>query len=344
MKTYSIIWKTKPSQHIQIQFNMFLDENKLFVQKKQSLKDVHLKESEKPSQLASSRLLLMSDPELIQSFTMRGLAFSNHITCVTSNLAWISDENHLILTNNAGHTIKRWDYLKDRQGDHTINSNNELIYIDEEDNIMVLSNDMETPITFIESSYFLDIPTCIYWSPYTGDLLVGMLDCNAQTGKVIRYNKIGEETQIIEQDNTGEELYNHPRYITENNNGDIVVCDYGFNDNRGAVVVTEREGTHRFSYTGYPSGSKFRPRGICTDVLSHILVCDDLTRTILIISKDGQFLSNFLTKESLKYKISPYCLGYDVKTNFLWVGSNDESGVCVYRYLRPQKDLIGKDV
>lgn len=56
MKTYSIIWKTKPSQHIQIQFNMFLDENKLFVQKKQSLKDVHLKESEKPSQLASSRL------------------------------------------------------------------------------------------------------------------------------------------------------------------------------------------------------------------------------------------------------------------------------------------------
>lgn len=133
---------------------MFLDENKLFVQKKQSLKDVHLKESEKSSQLASSRLLLVSDPELIQSFTLRGFAFCNHITCVTSNLAWISDENHLILTNNVGHTIKRWDCLKDRQGDHTINSNNELIYIDEEDNIMVLSNDMETPITFIESSFF----------------------------------------------------------------------------------------------------------------------------------------------------------------------------------------------
>lgn len=323
---------------------MFLDENKLFVQKKQSLNDVHLKESEKPSQLASSRLLLMSDPELIQSFTMRGLAFCNHITCVTSNIAWISDENHLILTNNAGHSIKHWGHLKNLQGNHTINSNNELIYIVEKNNIMVLLNDMETYITFIESTDFLVIPTCIYWSPYTGELLVGMLDCNTQTGKVIRYNKIGEQTQIIQRDNTGEELYNHPRYITENNNGDIIVCDFGFDDNCGAVVVTEREGTHRFSYTGYPSGSKFRPRGICTDVLSHILVCDDLTRTILIISKDGQFLSNLLTKESLKYKISPYCLGYDVKTNFLWVGSNDESGVCVYRYLRPQKDLIGKDV
>lgn len=110
MKTYSTFLKTKPTQHILIQFNMFLDDNKLFVQKKQSLKDVHLKESEKLSQLSSSRLLLMSDPELIQSFTMRGLAFCNHITCMTSNLAWISDENHLILTNNAGHTIKRWGF------------------------------------------------------------------------------------------------------------------------------------------------------------------------------------------------------------------------------------------
>lgn len=298
----------------------------------------------KNSQLASSRLLLMSDPELIQSFTMRGLAFCNHITCMTSNRAWISDENHLILTNNAGHTIKRWGFLKDRQGDHTINSNNDLIYIDEKDNIMVLSNDTETPITFIESSNCLAIPTCIYWSPYTGDLLVGMLDYNTQTGHVIRYNQMGKETKIIHRDNTGEELYCRPRYITENNNGDIVVCDYGFDDNCGAVVVTERKGTHRFSYTGHPSGSEFQPRGICTDVLSHILVCDDLTKTIQILSQDGQFLSNLRTRKSLKYQISPYCLGYDVKTYFLWVGSNGEHDVCVYRYLLPQTNLIGKDV
>lgn len=286
----------------------------------------------------------MSDPELILSFTIRGLEFCNHITCVTSNLAWISDENHLILTNNADHTIKRLFFFKDRQGDHTINSNNELIYIDDKNNIMILSNEMETPITFIESTIFLVIPTCIIWSPYTGDLLVGMLDCNTQTGHIIRYNQIGKETQIIHRDNTGEELYNHPRYITENNNGDIGVCDYGVDDNCGAVVVTEGEGIHRFSYTGHPSGSEFQPRGICTDVLSHILVCDDLTETIQILSKDGQFLSNLRTRKSLRYEISPYCLGYDVKTNFLWVGSNGEHDVCVYRYLLPQKNLIGKDV
>uniref|UniRef100_K1QSB8 Uncharacterized protein n=1 Tax=Magallana gigas TaxID=29159 RepID=K1QSB8_MAGGI len=57
-----------------------------------------------------------------------------------------------------------------------------------------------------------------------------------------------------------------PNYITENNNGDIAVSDYD------AVVVTEREGRHRFSYTGHPAESVLRPRGICTDALSHILV------------------------------------------------------------------------
>lgn len=286
----------------------------------------------------------MSDSELIELFTMRSLAFCNHITCVTSNIAWISDGYYLILTDKTGHALKRWGFLNHRQGDHTINSNNELIYIDEKDNIMVLSNDMETTITFIESRDFTLSTMCIYWSPYTGDLLAGILDCNTKTGKVIRYNQKGKETQVIHRDNTGEELFSCPRYIAENNNGDIVVSDYGSNDNCGAVVVTERQGIHRFSYTGHPPGSELRPRGICTDVLSHILVCDDLTKTIQIISKDGQFLSNLRTGTSSIYNGSPYCLGYDVKTHLLWVGSIDESKICVYRYLQSQRELIGKDL
>lgn len=117
----------------------------------------------------------MSDPELILSFTIRGLEFCNHITCVTSNLAWISDENHLILTNNADHTIKRLFFFKDRQGDHTINSNNELIYIDDKNNIMILSNEMETPITFIESTIFFSYSNLynlvpLYWGSFGRDV------------------------------------------------------------------------------------------------------------------------------------------------------------------------------
>lgn len=151
---------------------------------------------------------------------------------------------------------------------------------------MVLSNDIATTTTFIEYTDSTWHPKCIYFSLYSGDLFVGMLDYDTMTGKVIRYNQIGKKTQIIHRDNTGEELFSCPHYIADNINGDIVVSDCGSED-CGAVEVTTREGIHRFSYTGHPSGSELRPRGICTDVMSHILVCDDFTKTIHILSKDG---------------------------------------------------------
>lgn len=114
------------------------------------------------------------------------------------------------------------------------------------------------------------------------------------------------------------------------------------------MVVKAREGKHRFSYTGHPSGSELRPRGICIDVMSHILVCDDFTKTIHILSKDGQFLSHIQTKISYGKKFSPCSLDlcYDVRTHLLLVGSDAKSYVWLYRYryLMPQKELTGKAV
>lgn len=112
--------------------------------------------------------------------------------------------------------------------------------------------------------------------------------------------------------------------------------DYG----SGAVVVTERGGRHRFSYTGHPSGSGLRPRGICTDALSHILVCDGRTNTVQMIDKDGQFLSHLLTESQEMGR--PCSLSYDVNTHRLWVGSWDNNKVCVYRYITRQDALTGK--
>uniref|UniRef100_A0A8W8LNG2 Tripartite motif-containing protein 3 n=1 Tax=Magallana gigas TaxID=29159 RepID=A0A8W8LNG2_MAGGI len=128
-------------------------------------------------------------------------------------------------------------------------------------------------------------------------------------------------------------LYRRPSYITENNNGDVVVSDSIFPS--GAVVVTERGGRHRFSYTGHPSGSGLWPWGICTDALSHILVCDD--RTVQMLNKDGQFLSHLLTKSQEMGR--PWSLSYDVNTHRLWVGSYNNNKVCVYSYIDTQDAL-----
>lgn len=135
--------------------------------------------------------------------------------------------------------------------------------------------------------------------------------------------------------NTEIKLCKYPRFITENNNGDVLVSD------SGAVVVTERGGKHRFSYTGHLSGSKIQPRGICTDELSHILVCDGYSNTVQMLDKNGQFMSHLLVKPSGIYQ--PSSLSYDVSTRLLWVGSGlYNNKLCVYRFVDRRYAFTGR--
>ncbi|XP_052692431.1 uncharacterized protein LOC128170710 [Crassostrea angulata] len=282
-------------------------------------------------------LKLTSGAELHQSLTLTGVGRCYHISCVTSDRVWVSDRNNLMLTDTTGVPLHRVEDSLSGVGSHTVNSESELIYIDRNYNINKLSKDMKTTTTFIERTDSTWGPQCVYWSPSTGDLLVGMYNYDTNTGKVTRYNQSGQLTQTIQNNNTGQGLYRIPLYITENNNGDVVVSDYSVISVSGAVVVTERGGRHRFSYTGHPSGSRLLPCGICTDPLSHILVCDGRTKTVQMINKDGQFLSHLLTTSQEMGR--PLGLSYDVNTHRLWVGSWFNNKVCVYRYITRQDAL-----
>ncbi|XP_065939209.1 uncharacterized protein [Magallana gigas] len=288
-------------------------------------------------------LKLTSGAEVHQSLTLTGVRHCHHISCVTSDRVWVSDGRYkLILTDTTGVPLHR---VKDSwsgdiftgNGLHTVNSESELIYIDRKYNINKLSKDMKTTTTFIERTDSSWRPRCVYWSPSTGDLLVGMYNDDTETGKVTRYNQSGKLTQTIQHDNTGQGLCRKPIFITENSNGDVVVSDWGSIYRSGAVVVTERGGRHRFSYTGPPSGSVLWPDGICTDALSHILVCDFRTNTVQMLDKDGQFLSHLLIRPSGIF--SPYSLSYDVNTHRLWVGSRHNKTVVIYRYITRQVAL-----
>uniref|UniRef100_K1PYF6 Uncharacterized protein n=1 Tax=Magallana gigas TaxID=29159 RepID=K1PYF6_MAGGI len=282
-------------------------------------------------------LKLMSSAEFHQSLTVADVDCCYHISCLTSDRVWVSDgRNNLILTDTTGVSLYRVEDLcsSDRytgNGLHTVNSESELIYIGRNYNINKLSKDMKTTTTFLERTDSTWRPQCVYWSLSTGDLLVGSYRKEPRTGKVTRYNQSGQITQTIQNDNTELGLYSVPNYITENNNGDVVVSDFYLGS--GAVVVTERGGRHRFSYTGHPSGSVLRPRGICTDALSHILVCDGKTETVQMLNKDGQFLSHLLTESQEMGRLRS--LNYDVNTHRLWVGSYTNK-VCVYRYIDRQ--------
>ncbi|XP_078311661.1 uncharacterized protein LOC111135302 isoform X3 [Crassostrea virginica] len=282
-------------------------------------------------------LTLMSSPVLQKSLSVTGVNNCYHISCVTPDRVWVSDEGNLILTDTAtGKRLHSVEHsLISSRGKHTVNCDSELIYVDKDKNISKLSSDMKTTTTLIKHTDKTWEPLCVYCSPSSGDLLVGMwrrdTDTVTYTGKVMRYDNTGKHKQTIpHDDNTPHDLYMSPRYITENNNGDVVVSDWF----RGAVVVTSGEGVHRFSYTGPPSGSGLLPQGICTDVMSHILVSDhSYHSTVQMLDRDGHFLSYLLTRQSPGIHGPPYGLSYDVTNHVLCVGSDYNNTLSVYRYI-----------
>ncbi|XP_078312228.1 uncharacterized protein LOC111133281 [Crassostrea virginica] len=287
-------------------------------------------------------LTLMSSPVLQKSLSVTGVSKCEHISFVTPDRVWVSNGNNIVLTDTA--TGKQLHSVKDslyshyaHYGIHTVNCVSELIYIDEDININKLSSDMKTTATLIKHTDTTWYPQCVYYSPSSGDLLVGMWRHDTDTGKVMRYDNTGKHKQTIpHNDNTPHDLYEKPLYITENKNGDVLVSDWF----RG-VVVTSGEGVHRFSYTGPPSGSRLDPRGICTDVMSHILVSDWNTHTVQMLDRDGQFLSYLLTTQSPGIHYTPYSLSYDVTYHVLWVGSFNKT-LSVYRYINRHLALSGK--
>ncbi|XP_052693968.1 uncharacterized protein LOC128172221 [Crassostrea angulata] len=268
-----------------------------------------------------------------------------HMSIATPERVWVSDDEcNLVLTDLEGEPLAqvKGTCSGSSCGKHTVNNESEMFYIDEDYNINKLSKDRKTTTTFIERTDSTWSPRCVYWSPSTGDLLVGMyryITDYTVTGRVTRYNQTGKLIQTILHNNTGLDWCFWPNYITENINRDVVVSA---NDDcgSGAVVVTDRGGKHRFSYTGHPSGSGLDPCGICTDALSHILVCDDRTHTIQMLDRDGQFLSHLLIRPSGIF--SPQSLSYDVNTHRLWVGSSCNKSVVVYRYIDRHDPLTGK--
>lgn len=97
--------------------------------------------------------------------------------------------------------------------------------------------------------------------------------------------------QSIQFNNKGQPLCSSGvsnKYVTENKNLDICIAD----DEFGAVVVVNKDGEFRFTYTGPPSSRKgsFHPFGITTDSQSRIIIANRNDDCIRIINQNGQFL------------------------------------------------------
>ncbi|XP_052691361.1 uncharacterized protein LOC128169235 isoform X1 [Crassostrea angulata] len=266
-------------------------------------------------------LCLSSSVTKVREYTVSGVPSVFQISLGKSGRLWASDEvGNLVQTDLQGNQLKK---IKTRRGYgyHTVTQDGDLIYTDTDNKVIKRITPNNTITGFIKTGNWR--PVSIHSSHINGDILVGMM--KDKEAKVTRYNKTGKEIQNIQRDNKRQGLYGDPHYITENINGDVCVSDYNKHD----VVVVYKSGQHRFFYTG--QGSEFNPYGICTDVLGHILVSDDISKTVHLLDQDGQFLSLLLTEQQeVKY---PRSVCVDDENN-LWVGQWLSNTVTVYKYLQ----------
>lgn len=87
----------------------------------------------------------------LQKFTIEGLRRCYHISIMAQGLFCGNDEFKMILTDTKGTNIKHLEDLNEGTyncyGLHTVNSENELIYIDRFKNIRTLSQDLKPSTT-----------------------------------------------------------------------------------------------------------------------------------------------------------------------------------------------------
>lgn len=278
-------------------------------------------------------LNLMESAEKVKSVRVIGINDCYQIVRTPAGKFWIRDEILNLtdidgsLLHEVGDVLDDWDICSlTREGG--------LMFIDSKGVICKysLENGKKKALISIKEPWK---PCSIFSSCYSGDILIGMTknpqtpgkDLNELNAKVVRFNQSGKEIEVILYDVTGQPLYNYPRYVIENHNGDVVVSDYTQN----AVIVVDHRKKPRFRYTGPQSTSDFWPRGIAVDALMNILICDYKKESVHLIDKDGQFLRMLLT---VKNKIDePSCLTCVPADHLLWVGCRDSKRIVAFRYL-----------
>nr|XP_022345554.1 uncharacterized protein LOC111138056 isoform X3 [Crassostrea virginica] len=288
----------------------------------------HMKSTEKQLEQSKEKSDVKQTPSLSSSVTkvreyrVPGVNEVCHVSVEKSDRLWVSDrEGNLVQTDLQGNQLQKIQTSSRYEGYHTATQDGDLIYTDQYKKKIYRITPDRRITEFIKRGEWT--PFSVHSSRINGDLLVGMTEQGK--ARVTRYNKVGKEIQNIQRDNQGQELYSDPHYITENINGDICTSDY----DKDAVVVVNKSGQHRFSYTG--QGSRFRPCGICTDVLGHILKCDDYSNTVHLLDQDAGFLSFILSsQQGIAF---PHGVCVDEENN-LHVGQRVTNTVTVYKYLQ----------
>lgn len=229
--------------------------------------------------------LLPSEPSTLITIET-GYRSLYSVSCIGDEEIWTCGlDNIMRLYNIQGELVKS---IQTKSGnlpqDISVTRDGELIYVDHEDRSVNLVNNKRIKAV-VRLQWWKPRNVCCTSS---GGFLVMMIKDENKQSRVLRYT--GSEKHTFQFNDNGKLLYSSGgmKYVSENKNQDICVAD----NKAQAIVVINKNGKHRFSYTGPPSASNesFDPVGITTDNHGQILTTDCRNHRIHILDQNGQFL------------------------------------------------------
>ena len=214
-------------------------------------------------------------------------------------------------------------------GDHIVTGFNKIL-------LRVSSDGTVTPLMFSTPTPL--IPAGTVFKTQTDDILVGLKNdyryCMyqllsssrrlAQRMAVVGDTLQLKETYEFKEDGTTR-MFIRPNFAIENTNSDICVNDL-IDPKTANLIVLHKDGRVRFTYNKNRPGTKtFYPSGLACDSESRIIVADYLSKSLHLLSLDGQLLKYIATD----LKNPPNIIA--LHGNILWVGLN-HGKVAVYMY------------
>ena len=154
-----------------------------------------------------------------------------------------------------------------------------------------------------------------------GDAIFKLTDKSCR--KIIVFGENKKEKQSYQYDKHKQRLFTAPIRITDVNS-DIGVIDRT-SENDGRVVILGKEGDVKWTYQGHPqintedTSKPFDPCGVMTTSVGNVIVADNYSHTLHVISGEGELLTYKVMSD--QGVILPCSLDIDTWGQ-LWVGCN----------------------
>ena len=245
-----------------------------------------------------------------------------HIACVDQGLAWVRTGNERLQRmdrdGSATDTIKIDFGIKDM----AVTSDGDLLLADGLNNC-IKSVSTQKEISILVRTNGVSWGLCCLPN---NDIVVTI----SSAGKVVVYNRDGQDRQTLDKIK-----FRYPYKVAVNKvNQDICICDHEseYWASQGKLMAVEADGQLRYEYTGQ-GDIEFRPVGLCTDHMGHVLITDYHNHSVHILDQEGQFIQYVLTSQ--QGLDGPNTIDVD-REGYIWVGEYvdiNEGRVKVARYL-----------